>query len=155
MNWNIVSDSGEFLRRKDNLVPPDRADAQLAYLERCLQGHTVHFTPLGLYEDPGAPLAYDAFSRLWLEDMLADGAYDGKLAPRIPDFLKTGGLSPLLLLSPSGEWANGGRSAFHNWNEAEIAAICEMNAIKWKSQNPAVAGAFKRAAHLAFQSVAR
>jgi hypothetical protein len=44
----------------------------------------------------------------------------------------------------------------HNWTDAEAAAICEINATYWQKQGRAdVAGAFKRAAHLAFQSVSR
>ena len=161
MNWNIVSDDGELLRRQAGLVPLDASTTQLDYLEKCLDGQVKHFTPFGMYQDPNSPLAYDAFARLWLEDMIAgappgSAAYQGKRAAQIRDFLKTGGLSTLLLLSPSGEWASGGRSAFHNWNEAAIAAICEAQANTWNAQGRAdVAGAFKRAAHTALQSVMR
>jgi hypothetical protein len=156
MNWNIVSSSGELLRRKDGLVAPDQLASQLSYLEKCLAGHMKTFTSLGLAEDPGAPMAYDAFSRLWLEDALADDAYSGAQAEKIREFLHAGGLSTLLLLSPTGEWAVGGRSGMHNWTDAENTVICEINAAYWNKQGREdVAGAFKRAAHLAFQSVAR
>lgn len=156
MNWNIVSCSGELLRRRDGLVTEEKLAPQLAYLEKCLAGHLDRLTPLGLFEDPGSPMAYDAFSRLWLEDVLADSAYDGAHAERIRAFLRTGGLSTLLLLSPTGEWASGGRSGLHNWADAQIVAICEINAVHWKRRGrDDVAGAFKRAAHLAFQSAAR
>jgi hypothetical protein len=156
MNWNIVSSSGELLRRKDGLVADDMMDAQLDYLEKSLAGHVDHMTQFGMYEDPNAPLAYDEFARLWLDDMMADQAYKGALSGRLTEFLRTGGLSTLLLLSPSGEWASGGRSAFHNWNEAETVAVCEINANYWnQAHRPDVAGAFKRAAHLAFESMQR
>jgi hypothetical protein len=156
MNWNIVSSSGELLRRKDGLVSPDMSGAQMDYLEKSLAGHVQHMTRFGMYEDPNSPLAYDQFARLWLDDMMADQAYNGVLAAQLTEFLHTGGLSTLLLLSPTGEWASGGRSAFHNWNEAETAVICEINANYWNHANrPDVAGAFKRAAHLAFQSMLR
>jgi hypothetical protein len=156
MNWNIVSCSGELLRRRDGLVAADQLDPQINYLDRCLAGHMDTFTTLGLVQDPGAPLAYDAFSRLWLEDVFADDAYTGYQADRIRAFLRVGGLSSLLLLSPTGEWANGGRSGMHNWTDAENVVICEINANYWKQQRRNdIAGAFKRAAHLAFESVAR
>lgn len=156
MNWNIVSTCGELLRRKDGLVAPEMAGRQAAYLESSLAGHLGAFTAIGLCEDPGAPMAYDGFSRLWLEDVYADDAYDGPNAGRIGDFLRTGGLSTLLMLSPAGEWPTGGRSGLHNWTDAQAVAICEMNATYWQRRGRAdVAGAFKRAAHLAFQSVAR
>ncbi|HWP40633.1 MAG TPA: hypothetical protein VNL70_06875 [Tepidisphaeraceae bacterium] len=156
MNWNIVSSSGELLRRKDGLVADERLAEQMQYLETCLGGHLHALTPLGLFADPGAPMAYDAFARLWLEDVFADDAYDGAHAQTIGQFLRVGGLSTLLLLSPSGEWASGGRSALHNWNDLQITAICEINAAYWKRQDRLdIAGAFKRAAHLAFESAAR
>jgi len=156
MNWNIVSSSGELLRRKDGLVPDERLADQMEYLQTCLAGHLHALTPLGLFADPGAPMAYDAFARLWLEDVYADNAYDGAHAQAIGQFLRNGGLSTLLLLSPTGEWASGGRSALHNWNDLQITAICEINAAYWKRQDrPDIAGAFKRAAHLAFESAAR
>ncbi|HSH94851.1 MAG TPA: hypothetical protein VK968_11945, partial [Roseimicrobium sp.] len=156
MNWNIVSSSGELLRRRDGLVAADQKQRQWNYLESCIEGHLELLTSLGLFHDPGAPMAYDAFSRLWLEDVFADDAYDGKHARRLHDFLTTGGLTTLLLLSPSGEWASGGRSGLHQWTDAEIAAICEMNAVRWKKAGrDDIAGAFKRGARLSFQSIAR
>ena len=154
MNWNMVSSSGELFRRELNLVADDQKDLQQQYLEECLTSQQKHFTKFGMYLDPGGPLAYDEFTRLWLQDVMANKAYDGPSADVIKTFLHTGGFSTLLLLSPSGEWASGGRSAFHQWNEAETAAIAEMNANQWKD-DPAIAGAFKRAAHLALQSMQR
>ena len=169
MNWNIVSDSGEFLRRADGFVPADKADAQMDYLEQCLTDHMKHFTKLGpaSYEDPNAPLAYDLFAQQDLARRctgrrrrcggIGSRLYDGKYAHVIRDFLDTGSLSTLLLASPVGEWPNGGRSAFHNWNRgAAVTVICEIEANRWqKAHQPVVAGAFKRAAHLALQSLMR
>lgn len=156
MNWNIVSTSGECLRRADGLVDDAQRDAQMAYIEKSFKGHEENLTKFGLYLDPGVPLAYDAFSRLWLEDVMANRAYEGELAQKIGAFLDTGGLSTLLLISPSGEWASGGRSAFHSWNEAEIAAICEYNASRWHAAGrDDIAGAFKRAARLSLSSLKR
>jgi hypothetical protein len=93
MNWNIVSCSGELLRRHDGLVAPAQRDAQMQYLEACLQGHLPAFTSLGLHADPALPMAYDAFGRIWLEDVYADDAYNGTYSRQIGDFLRTGGLS--------------------------------------------------------------
>jgi hypothetical protein len=156
MNWNLVSFTGEALRRKAGMVAPAQREDQQAYLEQSIAGHLEHLTKFGMYEDPGSPLAYDAFSRLWLEQALSEEAYEGALAPRLKAWLQTGGLSSLLLLSPTGEWASGGRSAFHQWNEAELAVICEIEATRWKAAGRAdVAGAFKRAARLSLGSMKR
>lgn len=156
MNWNLVSSTGELLRRQDSLVAPEQLKPQWDYLEERLADHAKSFTKFGLYADPGVPLAYDAFSRLWLDDLMANGAYDGATAKKIDEFLRDGGLSTLLLLSPSGEWPSGGRSAHHNWCEAQIIAICEIHAKRWqRAGQPQIAGAFKRAARLALQSMQR
>lgn len=155
-NWNLVNVSGECLRRQAGLVAPAQSEAQAVYIERCLEKQTSHFTKFGMYQDPNAPLAYDAFPRLWLEDIMADDAYTGAHRTRLQEFLALGSLSTLLLLSPSGEWASGGRSAHHQWNEAEVAVISEVNARRWmRMGRPDIAGAFKRAAHLAFTSMRR
>ncbi len=166
-NWNIVNVSGELLRRRDGLVAPDQRDEQLKYLETCLDNQMGRgeeggrFTNHGMYADPAVPLAYDAFPRLWLEDALADGALSegalrGERVQALEMFLAKGGFSGLLLISPSGEWASGGRSAQHQWNEAQNAEICEINANKWKKAGRAdIAGAFKRAAHLCLTSMLR
>jgi hypothetical protein len=155
-NWNLVHVSGECLRRKDGLVPMMQRGAQATYIDEMLRLQQSQFTRFGMYADASAPLAYDAFPRMWLEDMTAEGAYRGPNAAWIERSLDKGALSSLLLLSPAGEWASGGRSAHHQWNEAQIAAICEINAVKWNRRGRAdIAGAFKRAAHLALGSIKR
>ncbi|HZZ42866.1 MAG TPA: hypothetical protein VFE58_08000 [Tepidisphaeraceae bacterium] len=155
-NWNLVNVSGELMRRKDGLVNPAELEGQSAYIERSITKQRRSFTKYGMYRDPNSPMAYDAFPRLWLEDMMADGAYDGPQAEAVNEFLRLGGISTLMLLSPSGEWATGGRSANHQWNEAAVAVICECNAAYWKKHgNDEVAGTFKRAAHLCLESLRR
>jgi hypothetical protein len=155
-NWNLVNVAGECLRGKDGLVSDSVVEKHRQYIEASLAAQERFLTVYGMYEDDSAPLAYDAFPRLWMEDVLADGAYRGAHQSRWEEFLTAGGLSTLLLLSPSGEWPCGGRSAHHQWNEAQIVAICEMNAVRWKKRgNADIAGAFKRTAHLAFESVRR
>ena len=155
-NWNLVNVAGECLRGKDGLVSDSVVEKHRQYIESSLAAQERFLTVYGMYEDDSAPLAYDAFPRLWMEDVLADGAYRGAHQSRWEEFLTAGGLSTLLLLSPSGEWPCGGRSAHHQWNEGQIVAICEINACRWKKRgNADIAGAFKRTAHMAFESVTR
>jgi hypothetical protein len=155
-NWNIVNLSGEMMRRKDKLVATTQASPQMEYIERCLTTQRARFTKYGMYEDPNSPIAYDAFPRCWLEDATADGAYDGKYKDELNDWLALGSLSSLLLISPSGEWTSSGRSAHHQWNEAENALILEIEAVKWKTRGrDDIAGACKRAAHLCLTSMQR
>ena len=155
-NWNVVNVAGEALRRKSGLVAEGKKGAQQNYLDEMLTRQQRRFTKFGMYEDPNVPLAYDAFPRMWLEEVVADGAYDGPAKAQLERFLTLGGLSSLLLLSPQGEWPSGGRSAHHQWNEAENAAIFEINANKWKKAGRAdVAASFKRAARMCLRSMMR
>jgi hypothetical protein len=116
----------------------------------------THFTRFGMYHDANVPLAYDAFPRLWLEDMTADGAYEGPEREKLEAMLALGSFSSLLLISPQGEWACGGRSGHHQWNEAENAVIGEINAARWKAAGrDDIAGAFKRMARMCLKSMKR
>jgi len=155
-NWNLVQVSGEWERRKQGLVAEDQLAAQEKYLEQCMATQENRFTRFGMYEDPNSPLAYDAFPRLWLEDMTAVDAYKGPHLDKLQRFLTLGSFSGMLLVSPSGEWACGGRSAHHQWNEAENTLIAEINANRWKERGrDDIAGAFKRMAHLGLESMKR
>ena len=157
-NWNLVQPrDGENLRRKGRtFVATTQMSAQADYIEKSLDKQQARFTKFGMYADPNMPLAYDAFPRLWMDDMMADGAYQGPHAQQIRDFHMLGGLSSLLMISPTGEWAIGGRSAQHQWNEAENIVIFEINARKWRDLGREdIAGAMKRSAHLAYQSMLR
>jgi hypothetical protein len=108
-NWNLVNVCGELLRRQDGLVSQDQLAPQLAYIDKSLASQLKHFTPMGMFTDPNSPLAYDVFPRLWLEDVTADGAYRGLHSEQLWTDLTLGGLTTLLLFSPSGEWPSGGR----------------------------------------------
>lgn len=153
-NWNIVNVCGEALRRQAGLVATDARPAQLAYLLRSMDRQAERFTAWGMHSDGGHPLAYDVFARVWLEDLLASGACPPQRRDSLDRTLTLGGVSTLLLLSPSGEWPCGGRSAQHQWNEAAVAFVCELNAARWQARGrPDVAGAFKRSARLALASV--
>jgi hypothetical protein len=156
-NWNLVNVSGEAMRRRDKLVAATQATTQRAYLDTMLAKQQRRFSKFGMYQDPDFPLAYDAFPRMWMQDMLADGAYeDGKERDAVDKFLGLGSFSSLLLMSPSGEWPCGGRSAHHQWNEAENAVIGEINAAKWKARGrDDIAGVFKRMARMGLKSMFR
>src|SRR5205823_10798654 len=139
------------------LLAATQATTQRAYLETMLAKQQRRFSKFGMYQDPDFPLAYDAFPRMWMEDMLADGAYDaGKERAAIERFLALGSFSSLLLMSPSGEWPCGGRSAHHQRDEAENAVIGEINAARWKARGrDDIAAAFKRMARLGLRSMFR
>ena len=147
-NWNVVALSGEYLFFKAGL----REDIQ--FVEQSLGAQGSHFqSPWGLYCE--GPMAYDHFPRLWAADMMAAG-YNGAHAEDLGEMLRRASLTSLLIQSPTGELPVGHRSAHHQWNEAEQCVTYEIYAAKAQRQgDEALARAFKRAAHLALQSIGR
>ncbi len=148
-NWNIVSLSGEAAFMRLGFRP-----ANSDYVEKSLAGQIQHFgSPHGLYLE--GPMAYDLFPRLWLDDMLADG-YNGPYQAEADEEMRRGAITSLFMQSPWGELPAGGRSAQHQWNEAEQCAVYEIYAARALKEGDAeLAGTYKRAAHLAFASMQR
>lgn len=147
-NWNVVALSGEglFYRMGIRQSP--------SYTEDCLASQGALFNlPWGMYTE--GPMPYDHFPRIWAADMLAAG-YQGKHTDKLAEVLRRGSLTSLFLQSPMGELPAGGRSAHHQWNEAEQCLTYEIYAAKAKADGDLeLAGAFKRAAHLALGSMRR
>lgn len=147
-NWNVVAISGEFLRYNCSFT-------DLSFVERHLGAQMKNFTPEGLYSDPNVPMAYDHFPRHFLAVMIERG-YEGKYKEILSEMLERGAWTSLLMQSPLGELPTGGRSAQHQWNEAMQCVTYEIWARKkWREGDKISAKAFKRAAHLALQSIKR
>ncbi|MGB7157033.1 MAG: hypothetical protein WBD40_03135 [Tepidisphaeraceae bacterium] len=147
-NWNVVASSGEFLLHKLGL----RKD--LVFVEDSVRAQGRHFdSPWGLYTE--GPMAYDHFPRLWAADMVASG-YAGARAAELTEVLRRGAMTSLFMQSPTGELPTGGRSAHHQWNEAEQCVTYEIYAARALADgDKEMAGVFKRAAHLALASMQR
>ncbi|BCM90996.1 hypothetical protein IAD21_02859 [Abditibacteriota bacterium] len=148
-NWNIVSLSGEAAFMRLGLRP-----ATSDYVEKSLSAQVQHFgSSYGLYLE--GPMAYDLFPRLWLNDMLADG-YSGPYQKEADEVMRRGAITSLFMQSPWGELPAGGRSAHHQWNEAEQCATYEIYAARaLKEGDTELAGIYKRAAHLSLASMKR
>jgi hypothetical protein len=148
-NWNLVALAGERLRTRERLGRSD------AWVGASLARQREFVTPLGLYRDPNDPMAYDHFARLWALDLVEEG-YAGLHAAWLADHLERAAWLSLFMQSPHGELPCGGRSAHHQWNEAQQAVTFETYARRFARRgDAAAAGAFKRAARLSIQSVAR
>lgn len=147
-NWNVVALSGEFLLHKLGV----RKDT--SFIEESLGGQgNVFSSHWGLYLE--GPMAYDHFPRLWAADALSNG-YNLRHAADLQNVLSRGAVTSLFMQSPSGELPQGGRSAHHQWNEAEQCVTYEIFAEQAKKRGDDVmAGAFKRASHLALRSIMR
>jgi hypothetical protein len=148
-NWNLVAAAGEFLRTRGRL------GGSMRWVEASLARQVEHFTPSGMYRDPGDPMAYDHFARLWALDLTEEG-YRGQHAKLLDECVERGAWASLFMQSPWGELPCGGRSSHHQWNEAEEAVTFETFARRLSRRgDQAAAGAFKRAARLSLRSIRR
>jgi hypothetical protein len=148
-NWNVVALSGEALFQQSNLRDRDNR-----FVADSLAAQGRHFgSPYGLYLE--GPMAYDHFPRLWAGDMIAHG-YDGPSSRELSEVLRRAAITSLFMQSPWGELPAGGRSAHHQWNEAEQCVTYEIYAARaLKEGDVQLAGIYKRAAHLALGSMRR
>ena len=148
-NWNLVAVAGEWMRTRAGFGSSD------GWIESSLARQMPLFTDCGMYRDPNAPMAYDHFARLWALDLMDEG-YRGAQAERLEPALERGAWASLLMQSPWGELPCGGRSAQHQWNEAEQAVTFESFARRFAAGGDGVAAAAcKRAAHLSLRSIGR
>ena len=139
-NWNLVAAAGEWMRTKAGLGD------SLPWIEASLDRQIDLFTPWGMYRDPNDPMAYDHFARLWVLDLLDEG-YRGRHAAVLEELVERGAWTSLFMQSPCGELPCGGRSAHHQWNEAQQAVTFESWASRFaKRGDLPAAGACKWAA---------
>jgi len=155
-NWTVYSSAGEYLREVAGLGPRQEADWLWgrAFFDKYMRHQIKHMTACGMYRDPGDPITYDITTRLQMATALAFG-YGGDLRAPIEELLRRGGLSMLLFVSPEGYVPYGGRSAQFNFQETIIAALCELEARRYKAADPLLAGAFKRQARLSTLAMTR
>jgi hypothetical protein len=148
-NWSVVAYAGEVMRLEQGL------GGNLEEIDANLDVQVPLVTELGMYVDPNGPLSYDLFSRLFFRMMLNHG-YNGRHKAFLQDASLKGAITSLFMQSPTGEILLGGRSAQHQWNEAEQCYVFEAYAKHYhKLGDQAMAGAFKRAAKLSLASITR
>jgi hypothetical protein len=88
-------------------------------------------------------------------DVMAHG-YTGAHHAELGEALRRAALTSLFMQSPWGELPAGGRSAHHQWNEAQQCVTYEIYAAQaHKIGDTRLAAAYKRAAHLALASMFR
>ena len=146
-NFRTFAIAGEAIKKK--LLLADNEEFTDRYIEQQL----TLFDKNGMYNDPDSPMTYDMTSRMNLSLALWAG-YRGKYFEELSETLERGGLAQLLYQSSTGECPFGGRSNQQNFNEASFAIICEFEANRWAGKGDwAMAGAFKRAASLAINSI--
>ncbi|MBN2163117.1 MAG: hypothetical protein JW713_09245 [Pontiellaceae bacterium] len=148
-NWTVVSSCGDALLQLLGIRSSDNP-----YVSVCWGAQGRHFTsPYGLYME--GPMAYDHFPRIWWEDAIAQG-YDGPYTAEVSEAMDRAAITSLFMQSPWGELPAGGRSAHHQWNEAEQCVTFEIYAGKARDEGDLLmAAAYKRAAHLSLASMLR
>ncbi len=150
-NWNAINLTGEYLRYQAGL------GGDPLWWQTHLPYHLPRFNEFGLYRDglqtgTSHPLAYDAVTR-YMFSALLEGGYNEEFAAQLRETLVKGALTALFVQSPVGEWPGVGRSAQHTWNDAALAAAYEWAAVALKTDEPRLAAACKRGAHLALQAI--
>jgi hypothetical protein len=153
-NWTIYAAAGEALRDVAGVKPSGEFLWGRAFFDKYMPAQLGHFTEHGMYRDPGDPITYDITTRLQIAAALALG-YEGASRGPLLELLRKGGLATLLFASPQGFAPYGGRSSQFCFQEAILSALCELEARRYRSSDPALAGAFKRQARLSALSMKR
>lgn len=158
-NWRTYAMKGEWLRAQKGWV--DREDAT-AYIEHNWLHHTqrerIQNDKFHLYQDWSSDPqshAVEAVGRGNLTALALNG-YDGPSAEHLRRRVRQGGRSALLLQSPAGQCPPNGRTDNHVFNDILYQLIFESLAEDaWTQGDSLLAGQYRRAALLAFQSILR
>jgi len=146
-NWVVHSAAGELLRDCAGIGGVPGTLWGRNFFETYMRWQPAHFNEYGMYLEPGHPVTYDLTTRLQLAAGFECG-YSGPLRDELAALLDKGDFITLLEIAPGGEAPFGGRSSQFYYQEAILCALCEAAARKYKDSEPALAGAFKRQAHL-------
>lgn len=156
-NWTIYAAAGEGMRELAGLLPAGEPRPWLSgntFWEKYMPVQLRHFTEHGMYRDPADPFTYDMTTRLQAATPLFYGL-ETPLRPVYEELLRRGALAQLLYSAPNGLVPFGGRSNAIHLQEAIQAALGEIEARRYRDGDPALAGAFKRQAHLGVAALDR
>jgi hypothetical protein len=157
-NWRTYAMKGEWYRAKNGYVNYDSAVKWIENSWIQTQRSRLTNNSWNFYHDETSdPDAwpYESVGRANLLALVADG-YSGASRDEILSLLKKGTQSILLLQDPTGQGVAGGRSGNHTWNDILLANGYEtMAELAYQEGNVALAGQYRHAAALAFQSVQR
>lgn len=153
-NWIVYISAGESLRETVGLAPAQDCLWGHAFFDTTMTPQLEKMSDFGMYRDPNDPITYDITTRLKYATALHFG-YAGPLRAELDEHLRRAGLATLLFLSPDGHVPFGGRSDQSPFQEAMAAALCELEARRYGTSDPALAGAFKRQARLCVAALNR
>ena len=157
-NWRTYAMKGEWYRAKNGYINKDSAIIWLENSWVNTQRSRFINNPWNFYHDSTTnpdTWPYESAARSNLLAMIADG-YDGTSKNEIAGILKKASQYNLLFQDPSGQGIAGGRSGNHTWNDIVLANGYETLAEMYnKGGNFDLAGQYRHAAALGFQSVQR
>ena len=158
-NWRTYAMKGEWVRVVHHLAQREDAIAFIedAWLTRT-QRERIALDKHHLYQDwNGHPQSHavEAVGRGNLLAMIEAG-YDGPSAEQIQQFVESGTELSLRLQDPTGQCPPNGRTDNHVFNDVLYQLIFDVMAERSLREGyPEKAGAYRRAANLAFQSIMR
>lgn len=157
-NWRTYAMKGEWLRARNGYVPKSTAVSWIESSWKNTQAWRFNTNVWNFYHDQSSdplPWAYESVARSNLLSMIADG-YDGPSRNAMLAVIKKSTRSTLLVQDPTGQAPPGGRSSNHTWNDLLLSNAFDLLAeMEYKEGNTELAGQYRRAASLSFQSTLR
>ncbi len=158
-NWRTYAMKGEWIRASHGFI--DKKEA-VQFVEdnwkNATQYQRIGLTKWNLYEDWSSDpqsLAVESVGRGNLTALAMSG-YDGPSADQLKEIVRRGGMTSMLLMSPTGQCPPNGRTDDHVFNDILYQLIFEVLAEDAIQQrNPYLAGQYRRSAALAFRSIGR
>jgi len=148
-NWNIYSMAGLWLLETEGYADSSE------FFDKYWEHQFKYFDENGMYMDPHNPMLYDLTTRVQAQ-LIPGYGYRGKYFSRLDICLRDGALASLFSQSSAFEFPFGGRSNQYLFNETLLSSNFEYEAARWKKEgNTKLAGMYKRAAHLAVQSISK
>lgn len=157
-NWRTYAMKGEWLRAKNGYVPKSSAVNWIENSWRNTQAWRFNNNIWNFYHDQSSdplPWAYESVARSNLLAMIADG-YDGPSRNAMLLVLRKSTRATLLVQDPTGQAPPGGRSSNHTWNDLLLSNAYDLLAeMEFEAGNLKLAGQYRRAASLSFESTLR
>ena len=157
-NWQTYAMKGEWLRVKEGLAARETAVEFIEGAWKKNHRPRIAPPPFLLYHDRSSDpdtLSVEAVGRGNLLALIANG-YDGPSATEIANTVETATRGTLLMQDPSGQVPANGRTDDHVWVDIGYQLAYEVMAERCFARgDKEMAGQFRRAANLAFQSASR
>jgi hypothetical protein len=156
-NWETYVMKGEWMRVQAGLADHDDVVAFIEDSWHTRQRARIAPAPWFLYHDRSSnpdTLSVEAVGRGNLL-ALARLGYDGPSGQQIQDLVQSGTRFTLLLQDPSGQVPANGRTDDHTWVDIGYALTYEVMAEATRENDPWLAGQYRHASMLGFNSIAR